>query len=280
MPRVATAALKKIKRRPARRRRASVLSRARYGPKTARFNRSLIKTNAVMIRRLKALQPPTVMCDWQYKEEILGVIGTDPTPTTAIQAYVLTDFSKWANVLRISSSVADAAATHIVRIGMQMRYSLVNSDWAQISVFVVTMQKDHANRDPTVSPLQSGSDFVLANNLFNPTLNSAVFSVKYCRHVTMTKNAWLTAPFQAGTNAPFAGDPFTTYKKGFINLKPNIRVRAPEIDKWKSLPYAQLPYYQRHFLLTFITQSNSAAIAVGTQCRIDMNLIATTRNTA
>lgn len=244
------------------------------------MNRSLIKDNARMIRHLARNMPSKVYCDWQYKEEILAIISEDSLPTTAIQSYVLTDFSKWQNVLRISSTVADEVATRILRFNINMRYSLVNSDWAQMTIFVVTMRKDHANRDPTVSALQSGSDFITGANLLNPRLNANVFKVHYVRNITLTKNTWLTPPFATPNSPPFAGDPFSTYRKGNVNIRPNIRVRAPAINKWKELPYAQLPYYQRYFLLTFITSNNTAAIAQGTQARIDMDFLSTTLNTA
>lgn len=277
MPSTRFTGLKRYRSR-SRRRRTSNVKRVKLQAPSAKNQRRQILTNAKNLVRLRRLLPPVVYCDWQYKEEILSIIGTDPNPTTAIQAYVLTDFSKWGDVLRISPAVADAVATHIIRFNINMRYSLVNSDWCQMSIFIVTMRKDHANRDPTVSPLQSGSDFVTGNDLLNPRLNTAVFKVHYCRYITMTKNTWLTPP--VGGQTPFSGDPFTTYRKGNINIKPNIKVRSPAIETWKALPYAQLPYYQRYFLLTFITQANSAAIAVGTQARIDMDFLATTRNSA
>lgn len=161
---------------------------------------------------------------------------------------------------------------------MNVRYSILAQDWAQMSLFIVTMRKDHANRDPTVSPLQSGSDFIYGGpqDLLVPTLNSAVFKVHYCRHVTLTKST-LFLPAQTEENV---GDPFTTYKKGQITIKPNIRVRAPAINKWKELPYGQLPYYQRYFALAFITSNNAAAIAQNFQSRIDIDCMCVTLNSA
>lgn len=279
MARTSITGLKRYRSRSRSRRRSNV-KRVKLQKPSASNQKRQILHNAKDIIRLRKLLPPVVFCDWQYKEEILSTIADDPAPSTAIQAYALTDFSKWQNVLRISPSVADAVATHVTRFNINMRYSLVNSDWAIFSVFIVTLRKDHANRDPTVSPLQSGSDFISGEDLINQRLNPAVFKVHYARYVTLTKNALFTPAFQTPQSPPFSGDPMTTFKKGNINIKPNIRVRAPAIETWKLLPYAQLPFYQRYFLLTFITQSNSAAIAQGTQARIDMDFLATTRNSA
>ena len=256
------------------------MKKTRFQAPTARNQKRQILHNAKDIVKLRRLLPQNVFTDWQYKQEILGTIGDDGLPTLAIQSYVLTDFSKWSPVLRISPSVADAVATHIMRFNINMRYTLVNSDWAQISIFIVTMRKDHANRDPTVSPLQSGADFIVGNDLLNPRLNPDIFKCHYVRNITMTKNALFTAPVTTGQNPAFSGDPFSTYRKGNINIKPNIKVRSPAIETWKALPYGQLPYYQRYFLLTFINSQNTAAIAEGTQVRVDMDFMATCRNTA
>lgn len=256
------------------------MTKVRYQAPTAKNQKRQISHNAKDIVRLRKLLPPVVYTDWQYKEEILGAISDDGLPTLAIQSYVLVDFSKWANVLRISSSVADAVATQIIRFNLNMRYTLVNSDWAQITVFIVTMRKDHANRDPTVSPLQSGEDFITGENLLNPRLNPGIFKCHFVRNVTLTKNALFTPPFQTGQTPAFSGDPMTTFKRGNVNIKPNIRVRAPGINEWKNLPYGQLPYYQRYFMLTFINSNNTAAIASGTQARVDFDMLATCRNSA
>lgn len=278
MPVIKYNGLKKAGGARKRRRRTSVSTRARYAPKTARVNRSLIKSNASMIRKIAKSLPPQVYCDWQRTIAFQSAISTDSQPTSVQLASVITDFSKWSNVLRISQSVADAAATQVLRFTMDIRYTLLNQDFAQISLFIVTMRKDHANRDPTVSALQSGSDFIYGGplSLQWPTLNSAVFKVHYRRFVTLTKN---TLFLPANPEDP-AGDPFSTYRKGQVTIRPNIRVRSPAINKWKDLPYAQLPYYQRYFALCFITANNSAAIAENTQARVDINCMCTTRNSA
>jgi len=263
-----------------KRRSTSNVKKARYQAPTARNQKRQIIHNAKDIRRLRSLLPPVVFTDYQYKQEVLATISEDGLPTLAIQSYVLTDFSKWSPVLRISPSVQDAVATQIMRFNINMRYSLVNSDYAQISIFICTMRKDHANRDPTVSPLQSGSDFIVGNDLLNARLNPAIFKCHYVRNITLTKNALFTPPIQQNNQPAFASDPFSTYKKGNINIRPNIRVRSPAIETWKALPYGQLPFYQRYFLLTFINSNNSAAIAAGTQARIDMDFMATCKNSA
>lgn len=270
--------LRKAGRTRRTRRRASTTTRAKYLPKTTTANRSLIKSNAAMIRRINKVLPPVVYCDWQRVMAFQAEPSTDGQPTSVQLAQVLTDFSQWQNVLRISPSVADAAATHVMRMTLDVRYSLVAQDWAQMSLFVVTMRRDHANRDPTVSPLQSGSDYVYAGTpiLVVPTLNSAVFKVHYRRHVTLTKNT-LFLPAAEDANV---GDPFSTWRKGQVTIKPNLRVRAPAIETWKALPYAQLPYYNRYFVLVFITANNSASIAQNFQSRVDINAMCTTRNSA
>lgn len=252
----------------------------RYQAPTARNQKRQILSNAKDIVRLRRLLPPVVYTDWQYKEGILAEISNDGQPTLGIKAFCLTDFSKWSDVLRISPSVADAVATHITRFNINMRYTLVNSDWAQITVFIVTLRKDYSNRDPTVDPLQSGADFITGEFLLNPRLNPAIFKCHFVRNITLTKNAFLTPPVVQGTQPAFAGEPTVTFKKGNINMKPNIHVRSPSIETWKALPPNQLPFYQKYYILTFINANNTQAIAEGTQARVDMDFLATCRNSA
>jgi hypothetical protein len=97
------------------------LKKAKWQAPTAKNQKRQIMGNAKDIRRLRSLMPQPVYCDWQYTEQILGGISADGNPVLEIQSYVLTDFSKWGDVLRISPSVSDAVATHIIRFTLDMR---------------------------------------------------------------------------------------------------------------------------------------------------------------
>lgn len=273
-------ALRKYGRTRFRRRRASVATRAKYQKPTANNQRKQILGNARMITRIKRLMPQPVYCDWQYKLQVLGEATPDGDPTFSQKAFTLVDFSNtWNPVLRISTTVNNEVATKIIRMNFNMRYSLVGSDWAQMTIFVVTLRKDAANRDPTVVPLQSGADFVANTDLFNVRLNSAIYKVHYSRNVTLSSSTFLGGAATVQNNT-FAGNPNTTIKRGNFVIKPRLHIRAPAQDFWRNMVPNQLPYYQRLFLLTFITQNNNTQLAAGSQCKINMDMLCTTVNTA
>lgn len=263
-----------------RRRPTSVATRAKYQKPTARNQRAQILGNARMIKRIRTILPTPVLCDWQYKLNIPVEASTDGQPTFIQRAYSLMDFGNtWGPVLRISTTVNNEVATKILRMNINFRYNLNNSDWAQMTCYIVTLRKDSANRDPLTIPLQSGEDFVGNNDLFNARLNPAIWKVHWARNITLTSNTFLgaTATVQGDT---FAGNPRTTYAKGNVTIKPSFRIRAPAGDFWRNMVPNQLPYYQRYYLLTFLTANNTAAIADGTQAAVDMDMLATTMNTA
>lgn len=233
-----------------------------------------------MIQKVRAMLPPPVYCDWQYKLQILGVASTDGDPTFSQRAFTLMDFSNtWNPVLRISTTVNNEVSTRILRMMFSMRYNLLGSDWAQMSIFVVTLRKDAASRDPVNQALQSGSDFVADSDFLTINLNPAIYKVHYTRNVTLSSSTFQlgSATVQGNT---FAGNPMTTYKKGRFTIKPRITIRAPAQDFWRNMVPQQLPYYQRYFLLTFITQNNNPQLASGGQCSIDMDMLCTTYNTS
>lgn len=277
---ISKSGLNKYGRTRKRKRSALVRTRAKYQKPSARNQRSQILGNARDIARIRQLLPAPVYCDWQYRLEVQSVISNDGDPTFSQRAFDLMDFSNtWAPVLRISTTVNNEVATKILRMNFNMRYNLVQSDWAQMTIFVVTLRKDAANRDPVNNPLQSGGDFVVNNDFFNPRLNPAIYKVHYARNITMSSSTFLGAQANVQGNV-FAGNPNTTYKKGQFTIKPKFTIRAPAQDFWRNMVPSQLPYYQRYYLLTFITANNSAAIAAGQQANLEMDMLCTTYNTS
>lgn len=274
-----------------RRRSASVSTRARYGPKTARFNRSLIKSNAAQISRIRSLMPSPIFTDWQQRNSI-QCLDLDPIPpgltnTFTTNGRALSNFADWENVLRQSSVVQAKSSTRVIRMAMQFRFTLQQSYWAQMSIFIVTLRKDASNREPTgLNPLLEGVDYV-SNRLgvqddpqlsVNPTLNSAIYKVHYARHVTMTQGGFLEPPAQIQNNDVVANGQ-TTYRKGQINMKMRMNVRNPRSNvPWTEIPIAQLPHYQQYFLLCFISQRGPDNSRPQDLCILDTNLISTCYN--
>lgn len=263
-----------------RRRSTSVRTRVRLEAPTAKNQKRQIAGNAANIAKIVRQLPPPVYCDFQYKLKIPGVISPDGDPSFSQKAFSLVDFNNtWAPVLRIATSTNSDVATKILRMQFQMQYNLLGSDWAQMTIFVVTLRKDAANRDPTATPLQSGADFVVNDDLQLPRLNPAIYKVHYTRNITMSSSTYQLGAATVQGNT-FAGNPMTTTKRGRFTIKPNMKIRAPAQNFWRQMVPNQLPYYQRYFLLTFITQNNPPNLAQGGQCVMEMDMVATTYNTA
>lgn len=235
-----------------RRKGTSTTTRAKYAPKTARVNRSLIKSNAYAIQAVKRMIPPPIYTDYQYSGGYAPLIGTAPNPFFAIQQAQLMTPNLWAEVLRQDPNVVAASSTLVKRMQINLRYSLGEANWCQITTFVVSIRKDAANRVINQAELVSGEDYIYsgAQQQLNPRLNPAVFKVHYVRDVSLMSNAWQTSAATAG-NSTFAGNPNTTFAKGQVNMKPNFRLRQPTGTRWRIMDQSQLVPSQRLFLLTF-----------------------------
>lgn len=117
---------------------------------------------------------------------------------------------------------------------MNLRYSLGESDWCQITTFIVALRKDAADREITFANLTPGEDFIYSGlqQQFNPRLNSAVFSIKYVRNVSLMSNAWLQPKAEVG-GSTFVGNPSTTLRKGQVNMKLDYKIRQPLGTPWR-----------------------------------------------
>lgn len=276
------------RRRP--RRRTNVVAKAKYLPKTARANRALIKSNALMLRQLKKQLPEPVFCDFQQLNSIQCEPSTVANPRTfTTNGRALTNFPDWQPCLRQSAVAIRKSSTRVYRMQMNIRYTLRSSYWAQCSLFIVTIRKDANIQDPTgTNILASNTDFI-TNQIgtgFDPgyfqniRLNSARYKVHYARHVTLTQGSYTLPPVEDQTSLiPFAGNPMTTYKKGQVNLKMRMNVRVPATSlAWPNLTIEQLPYYQRYYLLTAVTQQAEPGTTPDASVIIDTDLLACTVN--
>lgn len=291
MARTRYAPLRKAGGARKRRRTTSTTTKARYLPKTASANRSLIKSNARLLGRIRAQLPPAVHCDFEQRNSIVCFPGTNlpaATPTTFVtNGRALTNFADWTPCLRQSQVVNNKSSTTVYRMQMQIRYTLQQSYWAQISLFIVTLRRDAANREPTGTQiLQEGIDYV-SNRVGvsddpllqqNPVLNSSIYKVHYARHVTMTQGGYLESPANIGGNDVVANGQ-TTYRKGQVNIRMRLKVRNPRADiPWNQIPIAQLPHYNQYFLLTFCNQSAAAEATIADLAIIDTHMVCSTRN--
>lgn len=277
MPRVTFNAQRKRKA-STKKRRVSNVTKIRYGSTAARSQKRQIMSNALAIRKVKSMLPPPVWADWQYSG-IMGsqVISGDDAFQLNIRSVPLANFRSWTNVLRQDPNVATAVATKLLRMSINLRYSLQGSSRAQMSLFIVTLRKNAASKD--LNNLSLNEDFVRGPTDYQVRLNPSVFKVLYARDVSLTTNKWDSAPFFSGGDV-LAGNPYTTFKKGQINIKLNSYVREPTgLQPWSEMQIFQLPYYQKVNMLCFFYQQGSG-LEPGQGARVEWDMLATTYNSA
>lgn len=251
MPYVSRNPLRKFTKRP-KYKRTSVITKAKYKPRTTKANRTLIKGNAYAIRALRRLMPPAVYTDYQYTGVQAPFTASAPEPYFTIDVVKLMEPNLWNAVLRQDPNAIDSSQTLIKRMQMNLRYSLGESDWCQFTTYIVALRKDSADREITFADLTAGEDYIYSGSQqqFNVRLNPAVFSVKYARNVSLMSNAWLAPKAEVG-GATFAGNPRTTYAKGQVNMKCNYRIRQPLGAVWRTMTQEQFTPSQRLYLITF-----------------------------
>lgn len=276
MPMTTTNRLSKFRART-KKRRTSVMTRAKYKPRTTTANRSLIKSNAYAIRALKRLVPPVVRTDYQLG----GVLYSDTQSTdfsTNYQFAPLMNPLTWEECLRIDQNTLDSSTTRVLRMSMNLRYSLFSSNWAQITMFVVTIRPDSAQRD--LSNLVIRQDYINSvGGNFNTRLSPQLVKVHATRNVTLTKNSWISRSVEVD-NRDFAGNPATTFKKGQVNIKMGIKIRNPNrASPWKDMEINQFSPHERYYLLCFFTQQSDVAQA-GSGARVDYDCLFTCMNSS
>ncbi len=233
-----------------RKRRTSTTTRAKYAPKTTRMNRSLIKSNAYAIRSIRRLMPRPVYTDHQYVGEYSPFISDAPSNYFNIFVRDLMSPNLWTDVLRKDANVEQASSTLVKRMQLQLRYNLGESNWCQMSTFVVTIRKDAANRVIDQNNLTLDEDYIFNSQNFNPRLNSAVFKVHYVRHLSLTSSVW-QEPKAEVAGAEIIGNQGFSFAKGQVNMKLNYKIRQPLGTQWNTMDQDQLPPHQRIYLMTF-----------------------------
>ena len=264
MPRVTKNNLGKFARSN-RRKRTSVATRAKYQKPTARNQKSQILGNALAIRTMKKLMPQPIYTDWQYSDVLRSAVpDTSFSETTRfvqlMSPYDPDDLAElWQPVLRQDENVIESSATKVLRMQLNLRYRLGQSNWAQFTTFVVSLRRDATDTNP--ANLVKGEDYIVnAGDDFNVRLNPAVFKVHYARNVSLMYNAWVQPAATVGQTV-FAGNPNTTFAKGQVNMKLNFNIRQPTRgESWTKMFQSQMPPSQRMFLITFIVQQGAAPI--------------------
>ncbi|AXQ66128.1 MAG: putative capsid protein [Circoviridae sp.] len=286
MPSVRANANRKYRPVRKRRRSSSVGVRARYLPRNAKANRALIKSNASMIKKVQRLIPPPLMTDYQYRTQFFGdpSVNADNESTLDINTKRLTDFSDWSPCMRLSEVVNnDKSQTTIYRMNFNMRYTLNNSYWAQITIFIVTLRAQYSNRDPTgQNTLNAGGDFIVNSDRLDPRLNPSTYKIHFKRSINLAKGAFGQPPFTPGQGGEqVTSNSATTLKTGNINMKCRMKVRQPQTNvNWREMDFLQLPYYQPYYMITFITQGGPLGLDPINTPSVDLDMWVSCVNSA
>jgi len=281
MPRVRDNALRKFTAKR-RRKRVNNMTRVRYQPPTARNQRRQIMANARIINRLnKAVFGNRVFCDFQD----FGNMFTLPDAAGGISrtwfCVSLTNFPAWNAVMRADQNQIVSSTTFVQRLQLNLRMALQGSNYAFFNIWVVTPRKDQNARDSPLD-ISTGNNPVLnVDYIEGPTganlrLNSSVFKVHYAHYRTLTE----TTLGEAAPSPPLtAGNPNTTWGKSQVNLACKMKIRKPQNgEPWKNIPYMNLPYYQRYWLLVQVLQQNPPNLVQNLGARVDWDLQAVTIN--
>jgi len=232
------------------RRRSSTLTKAKYKPKTAYANRSLIKSNALAIRSMKRMLPKLIYTDYQYTFANAPAFPTSPASYQFITNNELMSPNLWNAVLRKDDNAIESSQTLIKRMQMNLRFTLGENNWCQITTFVVTIRPDATNRVINTAGLVEGDDYIYSVDEFQPRLNSNVFKVHYRRHVTLMAGAFGQPAFQSAGDT-LVSQSTSTFKKGQVNLALNLKIRQPNGQTWRDMDQSQFGPSRRYFQLTF-----------------------------
>lgn len=251
--------LTKMSRTTVRRRRTSVIKRAKFQKPTARNQKSQIMGNAMAIRSLRRLVPPPVYTDYQYSRGYGPFFGPDPTDFSSILCDKLMNPTQWLPCLRRDANALESTTTLVKRMQVNLRFNLGQANWCQMTTFIVSLRRDAANRTPDdTATLTEGDDFIVSTQEgFNARLNPSVFKVHYVRNLSLMSASWKEPETQAG-QAVFTSNSATTFAKGQVNMKLNFRLRQPVTPQnWKVMTQEQLSPHQRLYILTFFKGSTN-----------------------
>ncbi len=230
------------------------VAKVRYQAPTARHQRSQILANArLLASHARQLRTHKIFTDWQNSG------GITPLTSDAWSVVKLTDFADWNSVLRQDPVVALKSHTFVARLQLNMRYNLNDADFLGLNVFVVTLRRNAASADPFTTPPVITRDWIEPSQAqgFNIRLNPAVYKVHFARYITLTKNALNIDQVATET----AGNPYSTWKKGQINLPLRMSVTQPALfaaaGAWTDLVFDDLPYYHKYYLMVYPTYTAS-----------------------
>lgn len=232
-------------RRRFRRRRASVSTRARYQRPSARNQQRQIQSLAKLaLRNRKMLTASKSYTDWFQNFNNNNVTGL-------WFSQELMRMVDWDAGNRQDADVLVSQNVFLRNMVLEWyANSFTKNQATQFEVFVVSIRKNASNWTPGAGPagvLTEGIDFTSMGSGNMVALNSGVFKVHFAKMFQLFPRD--NPDGQEPDPLDFSGNPFTTYRRGKINLSLNFKVRSPAGLSWKNLNMQTLPPNQRLYLL-------------------------------
>lgn len=249
--------------RPRRRRRTSVATRAKYQSPNARNQRAQIRSLArLALKNRRMLTANKVYCDW-----------FDNANTTNTQGLwygaELTAPINWTAGNRQDASVLTEQVTFCRNMVLEWYASSDQKTQAVVmDVYVVSIRTSAANWFPGNYPTGIWSEGLEYNTMGSGNsvaVNSGLFKVHYNKQFRLYPRT--NVDDQGNTFENFSGNPNTVHRNAKVNLKLNMKLRAPASFAWKNLTQANLPPHQRLYLVwrgQSFDQTNQYAFSWGT----------------
>lgn len=244
-----------------RRKRSSTATRVKMErPTAANQKRQIMRLSRQVARNTRFVASQKVFTDWQWVEG--GDTGISrPLSTGTWYAWPLTDLAKWLPVLRQSDNSTSASKTYCARMQINCRMDIGDVlERTCLNVFLVSPRKGAIDAINVTGPsgamdqLDPINDYI-DNDQFpgaNVRLNTQKFKVHAVKYSTLVYNT-----FNAPSAGPFVSNALTTYRKWQWNLPLKFTVRQPSGASWTTMPFSQMPYYQKYYLLVYSTSLSS-----------------------
>lgn len=245
-----------LRRRRLYKKRGTAMARMRYARPTARNQKKFILRNASMVNRLtRHYNNSKLYCDYRASYPKDGNKLT--TQNWWIQP--ITEFSEYDPVMRQNVTALAANHTYIRNIQVTCQAALDKSPALFFNCFLVRLRWQTAQRD-FQGPLTPDVDYI--DNAQNPgemiQLNPSTFKVIAKKQFRLMTNNPADKQNPSPTTGT-VGDLSRCLKRWVWNFNAKIKVSNPGAGSWKSVPYKQLPYYNRIFMLAYVKPYDDTA---------------------
>ncbi len=262
--------LKNYQATGAKRRRLSVVTRAKLKKPTAFNQRRQIVTLAKRVaKNTKYIKSKKVYTDYQYGDGDAGLRGIAKEMTNGTwYGWALTDYSKWNACLRQDANVADSARTFAMRMQLNFRVDVGTvTKGAFLNIFIVSPRNSQTNPitfasppvDGDITPLVVNNDFIenSQNEGTNIRLNSGKFKVHAAKYITLVSDTF----DDASPTTQTVGNPYSTWRKFQVNCPLKWSVLNPTSRPWTSLPFDQQAYWRKYYLIVYTTNNDGGSTA-------------------